>query len=78
MRDSGWLPGLDGRRVPVRAQYSALNYIVTSAEAIICKRWLANVHDELYARFRYGWDGDVVIVLWIHDELVCLLPAGNR
>jgi Toprim domain/CHC2 zinc finger len=23
------------------------------------------------ARFRYGWDGDVVIVLWIHDELVC-------
>ena len=37
-----------------------------------------NVHDELCARFRYGWDGDVVIVLWIHDELVCLLPAGNR
>ena len=36
----GWLPGLDGRRVPVRALYTALNYIVTSSEAIICKRWL--------------------------------------
>ena len=28
-RQHGWLPGLDGRRVPVRALYTALNYIVT-------------------------------------------------
>ena len=70
-RQHGWLPGLDGRRVPVRAQYTALNYIVTSSEAIICKRWLVRTFDELSSRFRYGWDGDVVIVLWIHDELVC-------
>jgi DNA polymerase I-like protein with 3'-5' exonuclease and polymerase domains len=67
----GWLPGLDGRRVPVRAMYSSLNFIVTSAEAIICKRWLSEVYDELCARFRYGWDGDVVIALWIHDEIAC-------
>jgi DNA polymerase I len=67
----GWLPALDGRRVPVQALHSALNFIVTSSEAIICKRWLVNVHDELRTRFRYGWDGDVVIVLWVHDELVC-------
>jgi hypothetical protein len=66
----GWLPGLDGRRVPVRAKYTVLNYIVTSSEAIICKLWLVRVYDELCARFRYGWDGDVVLVLWIHDELV--------
>jgi DNA polymerase I-like protein with 3'-5' exonuclease and polymerase domains len=65
------LPGLDGRRVPVRAQYTALNFIVTSSEAIICKHWLAQTYDELCARFRYGWDGDVVICLWIHDEIVC-------
>jgi putative DNA primase/helicase len=59
----------------VRALYSALNFIVTSSEAIICKRWLVRVHDELRARFRYGWDGDVVIVLWIHDELAaCCRP----
>jgi DNA polymerase-1 len=67
----GWLPGLDGRRVPVRAAYTALNYIVTSSEAIICKRWLADVYAELNERFRYGWNGDVVIALWIHDEIVC-------
>jgi DNA polymerase I len=66
-----WVPGLDGRRVPTGAQYKALNRIVTSAEAIVCKRWLVRVHDELRARFHCGWDGDVVITAWIHDELVC-------
>ena len=35
----------------------------------------ASFYDELCARFRYGWDGDVVIVLWVHDELVaCCRP----
>ena len=71
----GWLDGLDGRRVPVDAKYKALNRVVTCAEAVICKRWLINVYDELSARFHYGWDGDVVIVAWIHDELVvCCKP----
>jgi DNA polymerase I-like protein with 3'-5' exonuclease and polymerase domains len=71
----GWLPGLDGRRVPVRALYSALNFIVTSSEAIICKRWLVRTYDELSAKFRYGWDGDVVLCLWVHDEIVaCCRP----
>ena len=68
----GWLPGLDGRRVPTRAQYTALNYALTSAEAVICKRWLVRVYDELRTRFQYGWAGDAVIVLWVHDEIaVC-------
>ena len=71
VRRRGWLVGLDGRRVPVRADYTALNYAVTSSEAIICKRWLVGVYDELCRRFRYGRDGDVVITLWVHDELVC-------
>jgi DNA polymerase I-like protein with 3'-5' exonuclease and polymerase domains len=71
----GWLPGLDGRRVPCRAQYTALNYALTSIEAIVCKRWLTNVYDELCTRFRYGWDGDVVITLWVHDEIAaCCRP----
>jgi DNA polymerase I-like protein with 3'-5' exonuclease and polymerase domains len=71
----GWVSGLDARRVPTGAQYKALNRIVTSAEAIICKRWLINVYDELRARFHYGWDGDAVIVAWIHDEIaVCCRP----
>jgi DNA polymerase I-like protein with 3'-5' exonuclease and polymerase domains len=71
----GWLPGLDGRRVPIDAQYKALNYQVSSAEAVITKRWLVRVFDELNQKFRYGWDGDCVIALWIHDEIaVCCRP----
>ena len=66
-----WLHGLDGRRIPVRALYTVLNYAVTSAEAIICKWWLTRVFDELQSRFRYGWNGDVVIVAWTHDEIAC-------
>jgi hypothetical protein len=57
VRQHGWIHGLDGRRVPVRSLHVALNYAVTSAEAIICKRWLVKVRNDLHARFRYGWDG---------------------
>jgi DNA polymerase I-like protein with 3'-5' exonuclease and polymerase domains len=74
-RRNGWLLGLDGRRVPVRSMHSVLNLLVTSAEAVICKRWLADTYDELRTTFRYGWDGDVVLVLWIHDEIVCCCRA---
>jgi DNA polymerase I-like protein with 3'-5' exonuclease and polymerase domains len=70
-RHYGWLPGLDGRRVPVRSLHTALNFLVTSSEAIIAKRWLVHVYDELNERFRYGWDGDVAITLWVHDEIAC-------
>ena len=67
----GWLPGLDGRRVPCGAQYTALNYQVTSAEAVLTKRWLVRTFDEINQKFRYGWDGDCVIALWVHDEIAC-------
>ena len=44
-------------------------------EAIVCKQWLIDVHAELNAQFHYGWDGDVVLTAWIHDELVaCCRP----
>jgi hypothetical protein len=74
-RRNGWLLGLDGRRVPVRSMHTVLNFLVTSAEAVICKRWLADTYDELRTTFRYGWDGDVVVALWIHDEIVCCCRA---
>jgi hypothetical protein len=67
-----WVTGLDGRRVPTGAAYKSLNRLVTSAEAIICKKWLLDVHAELHTRFRYGWDGECVLAAWIHDELVCV------
>lgn len=80
VRKHGFVPGLDGRRVPVNSLRVALNYIITSSEAIICKRWLTNVYDELHARFKYGWDGDAVVCLWTHDEIVvaCKLDIAEQ
>ncbi|MGM5019237.1 DNA polymerase [Tardiphaga sp. 367_B4_N1_1] len=66
------VPGLDGRRIPVRSEHSALNFLIQSAGAIICKRWLADSFEECCSKFKLGWDGDFVFVLWVHDEIqVC-------
>lgn len=66
----GWLQGLDGRRIPIRSEHSALNALIMSAEAILCKTWICDCYDRLIAAgFRWGWDGDFVFLGWVHDEL---------
>jgi DNA polymerase I len=68
--EKGWIKGLDGRRVPVAQKRLALNYLVTSAEAILCKTWLADAWDQLHAKgYRHGWDKDFVFMAWVHDEI---------
>lgn len=68
----GRIKGLDGRLTPIRSDHSALNFMIQSAGAIICKRWLADAYEECCARFKEGWDGDFCFVLWVHDEIqVC-------
>jgi DNA polymerase I len=62
--------GLDGRVIPCRSPHSALNFLIQSAGAIICKRWLVDAYKELLARgYKHGWDGDFVFCLWVHDEI---------
>jgi DNA polymerase I-like protein with 3'-5' exonuclease and polymerase domains len=72
----GWVPGLDGRRVPVRSDHSALNFLIQSAGAIICKRWIVDAMAELRARYKEGWDGDFVLMLWVHDEVQLSVREG--
>jgi hypothetical protein len=68
----GRVPGLDGRVIPIRSDHSALNFMLQSAGAIICKRWLADAFEECSRRFKLGWNGDFVFCLWVHDEIqVC-------
>jgi DNA polymerase-1 len=72
-----WLKGLDGRRVPVASDRLALNYLVTSCEAILCKTWMVNWFDEMQAMgYTHGWDGDFVLVGWVHDELQVAVRYG--
>nr|WP_228747874.1 DNA polymerase [Bradyrhizobium sp. BR 10289] len=71
----GRVPGLDGRIIPAKG-HSALNYLIQSAGAIVCKRWVADAFEEISRRYRYGWDGDFVFVLFIHDEVQLCVREG--
>ncbi len=75
--EKGWLKGLDGRRIPIRAKHAALNSLLQSCGAILCKTWLIDSYDALLAAgYRWGWDGDFVILGWIHDELQIAVREG--
>jgi len=73
------LPGLDGRRVPIRSEHSALNALLQSAGAILCKRWICDGHDALSAA-GFKWGEDFTFVGWIHDEVqvACTDGLGDR
>lgn len=64
----GWVYGLDERKIPIRSEHSALNFLIQSCGAILCKRWLCDVYEELCSKYKWGWDGDFVMCLWVHDE----------
>jgi DNA polymerase-1 len=68
VENKGYLPGLDGRRIPARSEHSALNFMIQSAGAILCKRWGVDAFRDLRSNFKHGWAGDFAPVLWVHDE----------
>ena len=59
----GWLKGLDGRKLWVRSQHSALNVLLQSAGAIVMKQALTLL--EKYAKI---YSIDYKFVLNVHDE----------
>ena len=61
--------GLDRRIVYVRSPHSALNTILQSAGALICKKWVCLVEENMRkAGYKHGWDGDFAMMVWVHDE----------
>ena len=62
----GYLIGLDGRHLHIRSDHAALNTLLQSAGALVCKRWLVEVDREIERR---GWRDLAQQVAWIHDEL---------
>jgi DNA polymerase-1 len=62
--EKGWLPGLDGRKLSVRSEHSALNTLLQSAGAIISKQWLVCFSKKLNrAKIPYK------LLAWVHDEV---------
>lgn len=65
-----YLKGLDGRLLAVRSPHSALNLLLQSAGALICKKWIVETEKNLIKRgLRHGWDGDFAYMAWVHDEI---------
>lgn len=76
-KSRGYINGLDGRIIPIRSAHAALNTLLQSAGAIICKQWLVFLEDALQERgLRHGWDGDYAFCAWVHDEtqIACRTP----
>lgn len=66
----GYISSLDGRKINTRSTYAALNLLLQSAGAVICKHWVSILNDRLRKiGLTQGWDGDYVLMLWIHDEV---------
>ena len=66
----GWVEGLDGRRLIVRAKHAALNLRLQSDGAVIAKKWMLLTDDHFLDHgMRHGWDGDYAFLGFIHDEL---------
>lgn len=67
-----YLRGLDGRLLHVRSLHSALNLLLQSAGALICKKWIVRTEERLVERgLKHGWEGDFAFMAWIHDEFQC-------
>ncbi|APU03048.1 DNA polymerase I [Pectobacterium phage PP81] len=65
-----WIKGLDGRKVHVRFPHAALNTLLQSAGALICKLWIIETERlMLEAGYKHGWDGDFAYMAWVHDEV---------
>lgn len=74
----GFLVGLDGRKLHVRSAHSALNTLLQSAGALVCKKWLVILEEELQAAgLKHGWDGDYAFCAWSHDEVQIACRDSN-
>ena len=73
-RGDKYIKGLDGRLIPIRHPHAALNTLLQSAGAIVCKRWYATV--EKMIRDKGYTEEQVSIVAFVHDEVQILVKHG--
>ena len=69
-----FINGLDGRLIPIRHPHAALNTLLQSAGAIVCKKWYATVENMI--RSKGYTNEEVTIVAFVHDEVQILVKKG--
>ena len=65
----GFLKGLDDRLLHIRSPHAALNTLLQSAGALVCKQWLLEM-DRLFQERGL----DVQFHAWVHDEVQLSCP----
>jgi len=60
----GYITALDGRRIQIRSEHSALNMLLQSCGAIIAKQWIVEVH-KLMQQNKISFK----MVAMVHDEI---------
>jgi DNA polymerase I len=70
-KERKYLIGLDGRKLHVRHQHSALNTLLQSAGALIMKKATVLLHDQCLNRNGWDWGIDWAQLGHIHDEIQC-------
>jgi len=67
---TGHLIGLDGRPLFVRSEHAAFNMRLQSDGAMISKKWVLLIEQYLLQHgLNHGWDGDFVLLAFVHDEV---------
>ena len=64
--ERGYLVGLDGRHLKIRSPHAALNTLLQSDGALICKRWIVEFDRALKEA---GLSDLCRQVAWVHDEI---------
>ena len=74
-----YLLGLDNRHLHVRSVHSALNLLLQSAGALICKKWIVTTEERLIARgLKHGWNGDFALMAWVHKQNIVHYKQGEN
>lgn len=68
-KQKGYIKGLDGRAVWVRAKHMVLNYLLQSLEAIVMKNFIVQI-------FKRMENTGILLVTTMHDEVQFLVPNG--
>jgi len=72
--EKGSIMGLDGRIIPIRHAHAALNTLLQSAGALICKHWYIGIETKI--REAGYTEEDVAIVAFVHDEVQIIVREG--
>ena len=64
LQSQEWLPAIDGRRLPIRSEHSALNLLLQSAGSILMKRATVIMHEDFHNDRL-----DVQQLMHVHDEV---------